>query len=164
MSGQTYYTYTNKSYSPAVQSHPYKSEYILAPTQFSLSASQALQNTIAYSNNGVVEGTIQSLGSRTITPSLEQQTIEAGYTTGITVKAVTSSIDADIQSTNIREGVDILGITGEIPDVNIHYVGNGYQNQVYTGSTSNTFNKASMFKAESSNGGAYCSGIYDKDR
>ena len=59
-------------------------------------------------------GTINSLN---ITPTTSQQTITAsGGTDGyspITVDAVTSSIDANIVASNIKDGVTILGITGD---------------------------------------------------
>lgn len=65
---------------------------------------------------GTYEGDIRSLQ---ITPSTSQQVIDAQYdqlpTTGyspITVNAVNSSIDSNITSGNIKNGVTILGVTG----------------------------------------------------
>lgn len=59
-------------------------------------------------------GIIDSLN---ITPTTSQQIITAsGSTDGyspITVEAVTSSIDANIVSSNIKDGVTILGVTGD---------------------------------------------------
>lgn len=60
-------------------------------------------------------GTIDTL---TITPTTSQQTITAtggvdGYAP-ITVNAVTSAIDSDIKATNIKSGVNILGINGSV--------------------------------------------------
>ena len=58
---------------------------------------------------------------KTITPSTSKQEITAddGYT-GIgtaTVEAVTSAIDSNIKATNIRTGVSILGVQGNLePD------------------------------------------------
>ena len=159
-----YYHYATVGPKSTPNRNPYKSAYVLAPTQFNLTANQALQDTIAYSNKGVVNGTIAKLGSRTITPSTEQQTISAGYTTGVTIKPITYLIDSDIKYNNIKEGVNILGIDGEIPDIEIHYIGDGYQNQVYNGSASNTVNKATMFAYKVGNhGGSISTGIYDKD-
>jgi len=108
-SGATYYKSASVQNRP---DFPFKSGYALIPAQLWLSASQALVGTKAYSNNGIVEGTIAKLGRLTITPSVEQQTIEAGYTTGITVGAVTSAIDQNIQADNIKSGVAILGVEG----------------------------------------------------
>ena len=67
----------------------------------------------------VPEPVIQSLG---ITPTTSEQTITAtggvnGYSP-ITVDAVTSSIDANITAGNIKSGVSILGVTGNLIESN----------------------------------------------
>lgn len=54
--------------------------------------------------------------NKTVSPSTSSQTVEAdsGYSGlgTVTVNAVTSAIDANIQSENILSGVTILGVTG----------------------------------------------------
>lgn len=82
-------------------------------------------NGIELSTEGTyVESNIQVtpvLQDKTITPSTSKQKITAddGYT-GIgtaTVEAVTSTIDSNIKATNIRAGVSILGVQGNLePD------------------------------------------------
>lgn len=82
-------------------------------------------NGIELSTGGTyVESNIQVtpvLQDKTITPSTSKQKITAddGYT-GIgtaTVGAVTSTIDSNIKATNIRAGVSILGVQGNLePD------------------------------------------------
>lgn len=82
-------------------------------------------NGIELSTEGTyVESNIQVtpvLQDKTITPSTSKQKITAddGYT-GIgtaTVEAVTSTIDSNIKATNIRAGVTILGVQGNLePD------------------------------------------------
>lgn len=82
-------------------------------------------NGIELSTEGTyVESNIQVtpvLQDKTITPSTSKQKITAddGYT-GIgtaTVGAVTSTIDSNIKATNIRAGVSILGVQGNLePD------------------------------------------------
>ena len=82
-------------------------------------------NGIELSTEGTyVESNIQVtpvLQDKTITPSTSKQKITAddGYT-GIgtaTVEAVTSTIDSNIKATNIRSGVSILGVQGNLePD------------------------------------------------
>lgn len=58
-----------------------------------------------------------------VTPSTSAQTIDApegidGYNP-IRVSAVTSSIDSNIKSSNIRQGVSILGVTGSLSGIGI---------------------------------------------
>lgn len=77
-----------------------------------------------------------SLQNKTITPSTSKQTISAdasydGLGT-VTVNAVTSSIDSDIKATNIRKGIDILGITGTMEE----YVAPKLQEKTVSPSTS----------------------------
>ena len=68
-----------------------------------------------------IEGTYQGTPNnqdKTITPTTSQQTITAdsGYTGigTVTVNAVTSAIDSDIQASNIKSGVNILGVEGSL--------------------------------------------------
>ena len=63
-------------------------------------------------DGGVRTGTMPSNGSLTYTPSTSAQSIPAGYTSGGTVRAVTSSIDSNIQAENIKKDVEILGVIG----------------------------------------------------
>ncbi len=57
---------------------------------------------------------------KTITPTKETQEIicDKGYTglSKVTVKAVTNEIDNNIQATNIKSGISILGITGTLQE------------------------------------------------
>lgn len=55
--------------------------------------------------------------SKTVTPTTSQQVItpDTGYElASVTVNAVTSSIDSNIQAENIKDGVEILGVTGAL--------------------------------------------------
>ena len=64
---------------------------------------------------GTATGTTKPTQTKTATPSTSQQTItpDAGYElASVTVEAVTNAIDANIQAGNIRNGVSILGVTG----------------------------------------------------
>lgn len=65
-----------------------------------------------YKNNGLHIGTMPNNGQIDITPSTSSQNIPAGYTSGGTVSAVTSAIDNNIVGDNIKQGVEILGVTG----------------------------------------------------
>lgn len=78
-----------------------------------LPATQDLTNLPTAIGSISTGGTIDTL---TVNPSTSQQTITAsggvdGYSP-ITVNAVTSSIDNNITSGNIKDGVTILGVTG----------------------------------------------------
>ena len=66
----------------------------------------------AYGKDGRIVGTMINNGQINITPSTSAQTILAGYTSGGTVAAVTSTIDSDISAPNIKPGVNILGVDG----------------------------------------------------
>lgn len=94
-------------------------------------AQKALLVTTAITQNGVytrengyssvnvqVPSSSPVLQNKTVTPTTSQQTVtkDTGYDglDTVTVNAVTSSIDSDISSQNIRQGVDILGVTGAL--------------------------------------------------
>jgi len=73
--------------------------------------------TPSSSKNGITSITVTPNNeSRTVTPSISQQTVgvNTGYSGNgtITVNPVTSSIDANITASNIKDGVSILGVTG----------------------------------------------------
>ena len=65
-----------------------------------------------------VSGTVTELNgsTKTVTPTTSQQTVTptspSNGLTSVTVNAVTSSIDSNIQAENIKEGVSILGVSG----------------------------------------------------
>ena len=73
---------------------------------------QALQNKCT--------GTDPILQEKTIAPSTSSQNVtpDTGYDglSKVTVSAVTSAIDSDIKATNIRSGVNILGVTGTLQE------------------------------------------------
>lgn len=73
-----------------------------------------LSGYTAYIATGKVEGTMVNNGPINITPTTSQQVIPVGYTSGGTVAAVTSAIDANIQAGNIKKDVTILGVTGTL--------------------------------------------------
>ena len=72
--------------------------------------------------NTLPENTEISLQAKTVAPSTESQTIvaDSGYNglSNVTINPVTSSIDSDIKETNIRQGVNILGVTGTLVEGN----------------------------------------------
>lgn len=80
---------------------------------------------------GTYAGGSPNLQNKTVTPTTSQQSVQAdsGYDglDTVTVDAVTSSIDNNIQAGNIKNGVVILGVTGS-------YAGGGgnYQQKTVT--------------------------------
>ena len=85
--------------------------YYLAVTapDVNVTASKMLANTVACGPDGKVTGTIKSLAAQTITPGTEDQKIvSGGYLSGDqTIKG-----DANLLAENIKEGVELFGITG----------------------------------------------------
>lgn len=74
-------------------------------------ASQILAPYTAYVASGKVTGTIQSQGAQTITPGTSNQTIQSGkYLSG----AQTILGDSDLIPGNIKSGVSIFGVSGEL--------------------------------------------------
>ena len=74
-----------------------------------VTASKMLANTVACGPDGKVTGTIKSQAAQTITPGTEDQKIVSGrYLSGDqTIKG-----DAHLLAENIKEGVELFGITG----------------------------------------------------
>ena len=77
------------------------------------SGGQMLSGVTAYSQGTKYTGTITSKSAQTYTPGTTDQTIAAGqYLSG----AQTISGDADLVSGNIKDGVNIFGVTGTLKD------------------------------------------------
>ena len=78
--------------------------------------SSTSQQTVTSSVNGLSSVTVEPyvLDSKTVDPSTSEQTVtsSADGLSSVTVNAVTSSIDTNISSSNIKSGVTILGVTG----------------------------------------------------
>ena len=76
------------------------------------SAGNVLSGTTIYTSAGKIHGTMPNNGTLSITPSVSSQSIPAGYTSGGTVAG-----DANLTQANIRSGVTIFGVTGNLePD------------------------------------------------
>lgn len=90
-------------------------------------------NNLPEASGEVVEPTLQE---KTVTPTTSTQTITPDSTydglSQVIVSAVTSSIDSDIKATNIRKGIDILGVTGTMEE----YVAPSLQSKTVSPSTS----------------------------
>ena len=78
--------------------------------------SSTSQQVITSDKDGLSSVTVEpyTLDSKTVDPSTSQITVNssADGLSSVTVNAVTSSIDANISSSNIKRGVEILGVTG----------------------------------------------------
>jgi hypothetical protein len=88
-------------------------------------AADVAAGKIVYANGEKLVGTKVDSGgedvklqNKTVDPKTTKQTVTAdsGYTglSGVTVNAVTSSIDSNIQASNIKKGVTILNVTGTL--------------------------------------------------
>lgn len=85
--------------------------YYLAVTapDVNVVSSKMLKNTVACGPYGKETGTIESRAAQTITPGTSDQMIEAGvYLSG----AQTIKGDANLLAENIKEGIELFGITG----------------------------------------------------
>ena len=77
-----------------------------------------------YTGLGTVTVQVDSVNNqqKTVNPTKELQTVEAddGYTglSRVTINPVTNSVDNNIQAGNIKSGVTILGITGNLIESN----------------------------------------------
>lgn len=85
---------------------------LYSTTDANISVADVLYGKKAYNSSGKITGTMPNNGALNYTPSTQSQSIPAGYTSGGTIAGVTSSIDSNIQSENIKSGVSILGISG----------------------------------------------------
>lgn len=83
-------------------------------------ASDILYDKTAYARGNKLTGTMVNNGTLSYTPSTTSQTIPAGYTSGGTISAVTSAIDSDIKAENIKSGITILGVTGNLDGVTLN--------------------------------------------
>lgn len=90
---------------------------------------------------GVVGTYAPALQSKSVTPTTSQQTVspDSGYAglSAVTVGAVTSAIDSNIQQGNIKKGVTILGVTG-------NYEGEGGGDVIQTNLSMKTVAKTSL--------------------
>ncbi|MBU0679715.1 MAG: DUF1566 domain-containing protein [Verrucomicrobia bacterium] len=70
--------------------------------------SDILSGKTAYVDDVVVTGTMANVGTQDITPGTSPQTITQGYHNG------TGSVagDADLMAGNIKEGIEVFGVTG----------------------------------------------------
>lgn len=95
----------------------HKSEYQIAPNQYTLTKSnQLLENISAYGKDGNIVGSMKDNGELNYTPSDEEQTIPAGYTSGGSVAPISSSAIPNLVPENIVYGKQILDVVGITPD------------------------------------------------
>lgn len=92
-------------------------KYQIAPNQYTLTESnQLLENISAYGKDGNITGTMPNNGELNYTPSDEEQTIPAGYTSGGSVAPISSSAIPNLVPENVVYGKQILDVVGITPD------------------------------------------------
>ena len=86
-----------------------------------ITTDKILSGYTSYAQDGSpISGTMTNNGELNITPSTQEQTIPEGYTSGGTINAVDNTIDSNIQATNIKKDIVILGVTGTYEGDNIN--------------------------------------------
>ena len=91
--------------------------YKLAENQYNLkSSNQLLENVSAYGKDGNIIGSMKNNGELNYTPSDEEQTIPAGYTSGGSVAPISSSTIPNLVPENVVYGKQILDVVGITPD------------------------------------------------
>lgn len=76
------------------------------------------QGKTVYARGQKLTGTMPNRGSVTISPNTVSQEHDSGYYDNIKVNAVTNEIDANIKSENIKDGISILGVEGNLVELN----------------------------------------------
>ena len=76
------------------------------------------QGKTVYARGQKLTGTMPNRGSVTISPNTVSQEHDSGYYDSIKVNAVTNEIDANIKSENIKDGISILGVEGNLVELN----------------------------------------------
>ena len=76
------------------------------------------QGKTVYARGQKLTGTMPNRGSVTISPNTVSQEHDSGYYVSIKVNAVTNEIDANIKSENIKDGISILGVEGNLVELN----------------------------------------------
>jgi hypothetical protein len=100
---------------------------VVEATGDAIAAEVLTGKTFSNAGNAGVSGSMPNNNAVTITPSTTAQTIAAGYHNG----SGTVEGDADLTAANIKNGVDIFGVTGSV----VEATGNATAADVLTGKT-----------------------------
>ena len=88
--------------------------YVAYTSDATASASEILATKTAYKNGSKLTGTMTNRGSvtGTISTKAQEYTIQQGYHDGTGKVAISSTEQAKVVAGNIKNGVEILGVTG----------------------------------------------------
>lgn len=88
--------------------------YDSSTTDANAAASEILSGKTAYVNKNKITGEMTNNGTvtGTITTKAQEYTIGAGYHSGLGKVSISSTEQAKIIAENIKEGIEILGVTG----------------------------------------------------
>ena len=75
---------------------------------------EILEGKTAYSQGKKITGAMPNLGSLEIAPGVDEVNLGPGYISESKITAVTSAIDENIIPENIKSGISILGVEGNI--------------------------------------------------
>lgn len=79
-----------------------------------------LEDKTAYVNGEKLTGTMTNNGDKVIVPNTDEQDFSAGYYNSVQVRPVTATVDENIKAENIKAGIDILGVSGTVVELNGH--------------------------------------------
>ena len=89
---------------------------LLDTSDANANSSTILTGNTAYVNGEKIYGTMKNNGKLNIVPRTYNQNFSSGYYSGVTSYAVTNEIDSNIKAGNIKKGITILGVAGNLDD------------------------------------------------
>ena len=110
----TMYKMTMRDMTSKVTSLMIQGELFANTNEVTATQANVLTGKQFFTKDGFVAGTMPNNGTLNYEPSINEQTIPYGFTSGGTIGAVDATIDRNIAPENIKKGVTILGVDGTL--------------------------------------------------